>query len=338
MFWRMMKEQQLVEVGGVSQSSAVGLSIQQHLSQLQQLHHPSVISLNESAASSSQQQSHSAISNNVSPESSASGDHDQKPSSSDKKSGIRRQEKPPYSYIALIVMAIQHSPTKRLTLSEIYSFLQQRFPFFRGSYQGWKNSVRHNLSLNECFIKLPKGLGRPGKGHYWTIDPASEFMFEEGSFRRRPRGFRRKCQAMKPQYHHPGSFFANNMTSMVNQATGYDHQALVQSQDYSTCSYNTPSPQVSSVSGGHYGNYDYPAVYQQQCDRDWGPNPSILTPYGDSAISSSYLKAPLSPMPENQETPPPAVENYYQYGVISTSTENCKFWVELFFAKKLQLC
>ncbi len=112
--------------------------------------------------------------------------------------GIRRPEKPPYSYIALIVMAIQSSPIKRLTLSEIYQFLQSRFPFFRGSYQGWKNSVRHNLSLNECFIKLPKGLGRPGKGHYWTIDPASEFMFEEGSFRRRPRGFRRKCQALKP--------------------------------------------------------------------------------------------------------------------------------------------
>nr|XP_033796282.1 forkhead box protein F1 [Geotrypetes seraphini] len=124
--------------------------------------------------------------------------------------GIRRPEKPPYSYIALIVMAIQSSPTKRLTLSEIYQFLQSRFPFFRGSYQGWKNSVRHNLSLNECFIKLPKGLGRPGKGHYWTIDPASEFMFEEGSFRRRPRGFRRKCQALKPMY------------SMMN-GLGYNH-------------------------------------------------------------------------------------------------------------------
>ncbi|XP_048364314.1 forkhead box protein F2 [Sphaerodactylus townsendi] len=113
-------------------------------------------------------------------------------------SGLRRPEKPPYSYIALIVMAIQSAPAKRLTLSEIYQFLQARFPFFRGAYQGWKNSVRHNLSLNECFIKLPKGLGRPGKGHYWTLDPASEFMFEEGSFRRRPRGFRRKCQALKP--------------------------------------------------------------------------------------------------------------------------------------------
>ena len=120
-----------------------------------------------------------------------------------KKSGSnldRRPEKPPYSYIALIMMAIQSSPCRRLTLSEIYQFLQQRFPFFRGSYQGWKNSVRHNLSLNECFIKLPKGLGRPGKGHYWTVDPASEFMFEEGSFRRRPRGFRRKCQSVRSPY------------------------------------------------------------------------------------------------------------------------------------------
>ena len=120
--------------------------------------------------------------------------------------GARRQEKPPYSYIALIVMAIQSVPGKKLTLNEIYQYLQAKFPFFRGPYQvgrcrgldghgfksisnfahpfqGWKNSVRHNLSLNECFIKLPKALGRPGKGHYWTIDPAQEFMFEEGSCR-----------------------------------------------------------------------------------------------------------------------------------------------------------
>nr|XP_053629534.1 LOW QUALITY PROTEIN: forkhead box protein F1-like [Cherax quadricarinatus] len=121
-----------------------------------------------------------------------------KTSGGGKRGGARRQEKPPYSYIALIVMAIQSSPQRRLTLSEIYQFLQQRFAFFRGSYTGWKNSVRHNLSLNECFIKLPKSMGRPGKGHYWAIDPTAELMFEEGSFRRRPRGFRRKVQAMKP--------------------------------------------------------------------------------------------------------------------------------------------
>lgn len=139
-----------------------------------------------------------------------------------RKPGGRRQEKPPYSYIALIVMAIQSSPGKRLTLSEIYSFLQQRFPFFRGTYQGWKNSVRHNLSLNECFIKLPKGLGRPGKGHYWTIDPSTEYMFEEGSFRRRPRGFRRKCQALKPQY---PQYYSGPAGPVGVQTPGYENLA-----------------------------------------------------------------------------------------------------------------
>lgn len=54
-------------------------------------------------------------------------------------------------------MAIQASPNKQCTLSEIYQFLHNKFEFFRGGYTGWKNSVRHNLSLNEVFIKLPKG-------------------------------------------------------------------------------------------------------------------------------------------------------------------------------------
>ena len=177
--------------------------------------------------------------------------------------GVRRQEKPPYSYIALIVMAIQASPNKRCTLSEIYQFLQQRFPFFRGSYQGWKNSVRHNLSLNECFIKLPKGLGRPGKGHYWTIDPSAEFMFEEGSFRRRPRGFRRKCQGLKPfgMFNmngmassssmfspHYDLFHQNNMSSMnmtygMNPAPSYDNSSFIpQNTGYQQTNY-TPTQQ-----------------------------------------------------------------------------------------------
>ncbi|XP_018320464.1 forkhead box protein F1-like [Agrilus planipennis] len=340
-----MKEQQLSDVGGavatnntavdhqqqLQPSSVVhqSINIQQHLHHLH-LHQHSVIlatdqqqqqqqQLETQSQSQQQQQQHGPSETT----SSTTSDIDSKPSTTEKKSGIRRQEKPPYSYIALIVMAIQHSPTKRLTLSEIYAFLQQRFPFFRGSYQGWKNSVRHNLSLNECFIKLPKGLGRPGKGHYWTIDPSSEFMFEEGSFRRRPRGFRRKCQAMKPQYH-PASFFGNNMPGMINQVSGYDHQALVQTQDFSTCSYGAQSGQVSTVTGSHFPAYDYAGVYQQQCERDWSSPSSLLPPYPDpSSVTNSYLKAPISPLQDNQDalTPSPVPDSYsYQYAVSSTPT------------------
>lgn len=180
-------------------------------------------------------------------------------SSSTKKSnpGMRRPEKPPYSYIALIAMAIQNSPTKRLTLSEIYTYLQQRYPFFRSEYQGWKNSVRHNLSLNDCFIKIPKGLGRPGKGHYWTIDPSSDTLFEEGSFRRRPRGFKRKCQALKPPFH-PAAFFGNATGTILQQTTHYDHALhqpglTSQNDTYSTaCSYGSQQPSLGKSCLNHY--------------------------------------------------------------------------------------
>lgn len=93
--------------------------------------------------------------------------------------------KPPYSYIALIAMAISHSPNKMLTLGEICDYIIHQFSYYHKRWPAWQNSIRHNLSLNDCFIKVPREYGSSGKGNFWKLHPASSEMFKNGSFLRR---------------------------------------------------------------------------------------------------------------------------------------------------------
>ncbi|KAK7501718.1 hypothetical protein BaRGS_00007149 [Batillaria attramentaria] len=96
---------------------------------------------------------------------------------------VQEEPKPSHSYIGLIAMAILSSKEKKLVLSDIYQWILDNYPYFRTRGPGWRNSIRHNLSLNDCFIKA--GRSANGKGHYWAVHPANVDDFTRGDFRRR---------------------------------------------------------------------------------------------------------------------------------------------------------
>lgn len=89
--------------------------------------------------------------------------------------------KPSLSYIALIAKVILSSPSQNLNLASIYRALEEQFPYLRSRGPGWKNSVRHNLSVNNCFVKVSRC--EDGRGHYWGVHQAYLGDFQQGKFR-----------------------------------------------------------------------------------------------------------------------------------------------------------
>ncbi|OZJ05645.1 hypothetical protein BZG36_01475 [Bifiguratus adelaidae] len=87
----------------------------------------------------------------------------------------RKRRRPPFSYCSLIAQAILESPEQKMTLRDIYQWVMQKYPsLYKPDDNGWQNTIRHNLSLNKCFQKVPKTEGdlavSKGKGGYWTVD------------------------------------------------------------------------------------------------------------------------------------------------------------------------
>mmetsp|Transcript_34933 Transcript_34933/g.91442 ORF Transcript_34933/g.91442 Transcript_34933/m.91442 type:complete len:467 (+) Transcript_34933:414-1814(+) len=89
------------------------------------------------------------------------------------------EPKPPHNYATLIYMAIKSSKTGKVTLSEIYSYIQDNFVYYRDNEGGWKNSIRHNLTQNKFFVRADrKTVAQPtsSKGGFWSLDLDPKFL------------------------------------------------------------------------------------------------------------------------------------------------------------------
>nr|XP_021207480.1 uncharacterized protein LOC101743421 isoform X2 [Bombyx mori] len=128
--------------------------------------------------------------------------------------------KPAYSYSCLIAMALKNSRTGSLPVSEIYNFMCQHFPYFKTAPNGWKNSVRHNLSLNKCFEKIekPSTNGSQRKGCLWAMNPSKVGKMDEEV----QKWSRKDPQAIKKAMVYPESLEALERGEMKYSAVGGD--------------------------------------------------------------------------------------------------------------------
>ncbi|XP_013788284.1 forkhead box protein N2-like [Limulus polyphemus] len=115
--------------------------------------------------------------------------------------------KPPFSYATLICMAMKANKNK-MTLSSIYKWIRENFLYYRNADPSWQNSIRHNLSLNKSFVKVPRSKDEPGKGGFWKLDPNYAKSLVDGVFKKRRstekqvnNGFLKKSRKIKSTTH-----------------------------------------------------------------------------------------------------------------------------------------
>lgn len=187
-------------------------------------------------------------------------------------------DKPQQSYIALISMAILSVPGKKMLLSDIYQYIMDNFPFYNNKDKAWRNSVRHNLSLNECFVK--SGRADNGKGHYWAIHPACIEDFSKGDYRRRQARRRAKRSAA---------------TSSVTPVTSTTSHQAPQNMNYQYSIGYVPMTTVPTYSYHPYAAAAASRISPYQSTPTTTMPYSYAAPYSFSSTSYPTMTPALSP-------------------------------------------
>lgn len=189
----------------------------------------------------------------------------------DEKSPSKDDNRHVETFVAVIAQAILSAPGKRMTLSSIYHYIASNYSHFnREKGPGWRNSVRHNLSSNDCFVKAVRA--ENGKGHYWMIHPKDLPEFSKGNFRRRRKPRRPRC-------HHAVMFNGGSENYFYHALSAASIPLSIQAgQDRAL---NSSPVTFSLLDGGKLplvGHYDRPQYLDMSRAHVTAVPPSLLWP------------------------------------------------------------
>ncbi|KAJ3590105.1 hypothetical protein NHX12_008059 [Muraenolepis orangiensis] len=235
--------------------------------------------------------------------------------------------KPVYSYSILIFMALKNSKTGSLPVSEIYNFMTEHFPYFKTAPDGWKNSVRHNLSLNKCFEKVENKNGNSSrKGCLWALNPAKvEKMHEElHKWRRKdPVSVRKKdldrLMGEKPEKVSPLSAY-HRQPSLSKRSPVYDKTTM----SLHTCALRDPCVPAPRP---HYHPITSPPQRRAYPSHANGPHASVAPRfplYSPCPLSPPFsaLGGPSSSAAAGKIPPPYHTSVHPDYAIVSRSGQD----------------
>jgi forkhead box protein, other len=167
-----------------------------------------------------------------------------------------------------------------------YRYITDRFPYYRTNTQRWQNSLRHNLSFNDCFMKVPRRPDRPGKGSYWTLHPKAFDMFANGSLLRRRKRF--KLHKNDKEYLNEEFAALANMNRFFTSPNDFYHQSPLPHPPAGDIPYTSSPPLVVDT---NYLRIPSPIVN----DEEYKLSPKPVSPALTAAATTTVIEPVKKP-------------------------------------------
>ncbi|KAK9419212.1 putative Fork-head transcriptional regulator 2 [Seiridium unicorne] len=196
--------------------------------------------------------------------------------------------KPQYSYAQMITQAIIGTEDDKLTLSGIYKYITDNFAYYRHAQpSGWQNSIRHNLSLNKSFAKMPRSTDEPGKGMKWEIVPDQKEEMIAGAWKTGRGGHRGSSAPSSPNQPSQLNYVNHGPREMAGRAPG-----SARKRKLSPIASPPPTSVNPTQTPDHRSRYDAngPASFQ-----DGSPLPRPRKPLTASSSFATADGLPRSP-------------------------------------------